>query len=60
MAELREQISSEIDLLNNGFYENTLYYDSVPIFDWFWMLELESFMNQNTKIATILELLVIV
>ena len=51
MAELREQISSEIDLFNNGFYENTLYYDSVPIFDWFWMLELESFMNQNTKIA---------
>ena len=41
MAELRDQISSETNLLNDGFYENTLYYDSVPIFDWFSMFELE-------------------
>ena len=51
MAELRDQISSETNLLNDGFYENTLYYDSVPIFDWFWMCELESFLNQNASIA---------
>ena len=51
MAELRDQISSETNLLNDGFYENTLYYDSVPIFDWLWVFEFESFLNQNTSNA---------
>ena len=32
VAELREQISSDIDLFDDGVYENTLYYDNVPIF----------------------------